>query len=242
MANLPIMKRLSYLLFSLLLVACSSSGNQDTTTNDSTALNDTLDVPAFADEESDEIEEDEEMTSDTSQLEITFDETAGLVFERQEPYYTVTIVTSQYEASSDVTWYFDNEFSAIYFKESWSAEGNEGSTEYFAPAGSVECAYSEEYNTIDKWCKSTGGTRSTVNDESGETTVELLPAEYHTTVAGELSRYLDILKAILTEAEVSDENENAYTLVIAETTEIGGNEVKESTTVHIPKKVYEALK
>jgi hypothetical protein len=236
------MKLVTCLLLSIVMIGCSSSNNQETSSSDSTALNDTLDVHAFADEESDEIAEEEDTASDTSQLEITFDETAGMVFERQEPYYTVTIVTDQYEASSDVTWYFDDEFSPIYFKESWSAEGNEGSTEYFAPAGSVECAYSEEYNTVDKWCKSTGGTRSTINDESGEANVELLPSDYRITVEGELSRYLDILKAILSEAEVTDEDENSYTLAITETTEIGGNEVKESTTVHIPKKVYEALK
>jgi hypothetical protein len=67
----------------------------------------------------------QEQTSDTSQLEITFDETAGLVFEKQEPYSTVSIVTKQYEASAHVTWYFDAGISPIYFKESWASEGNE---------------------------------------------------------------------------------------------------------------------
>src|SRR6187402_2623299 len=106
------MKKLVFVLLTLVLASCAP-GNKETTSQDSIAMNDTLDVPAIADHEIADI--DLEEMSDTSQLEITYDETAGLVFERQEVFYTVSVTTSMYESSSDVTWYFDKDFSPIYF-------------------------------------------------------------------------------------------------------------------------------
>lgn len=232
-------------LLVLVLTACSS-GSKDVGTNDSTAVGDTLDVPAVADEATlVEAGKDAagDVPADTSKLEITFDETAGLVFERQEPYYTVSIVTQQYEASSEVTWYFDAEVAPLYFKESWSAEGNEGATEFFmdTKSGNVACAYTEEADVAEKWCGATGGIRTRLDDETGESTVELIPAGYGAQVNGELTRYLDILKRILNDAEKTQEDETTYTLRIEKTTLIGEMEVQESTEVSIPKKVYEAL-
>ena len=231
-------------LLVLMLAACSS-GSKEVGTNDSTAVGDTLEVPAVADEAT-LVEAGNDaagnVPADTSKLEITFDETAGLVFERQEPYYTVSIVTQQYEGSSEVTWYFDADFSAIYFNQSWSVEGTEGSTEYFITGGrDVACGYMEEYNTVEKWCRTTGGTRTTMNDESGDATTELLPVEYGTTVNSSLANYLETLKAILNDAEKTQEDETTYTLRIEKSTLIGEEEVQESTEVSIPKKVYEAL-
>lgn len=203
-------------------------------------MNDTLDVPAIADHEIVDI--DLEEMSDTSQLEITYDETAGLVFERQELFYTVSVTTSMYESSSDVTWYFDKDFSPIYFKETWASEGNEGLTEFFIKDDKVSCAYSEEYSTVTKWCRTTGGTRTTSNDESVVENIELLPSDHSATVNTELSRYLGILKAILAEAEVNQEVENVLTLRIDKMLQIGEQEFPGSTEVTIPKNVYEAIK
>ena len=239
------MKNLVIFLLALMLAACSS-GNKEAGSQDSTAMNDTLDVPAMADDESITVQSEditEVEMSDTSQLEITFDEAAGLVFERMEPFYTVSITTSQYEASSDVTWYFDLDFSPIYFKETWSAEGNEGSTEFFIKDDKVVCAVTQETNDEKKWCYTTGGIRVYYEEEgSGDPLVDLLSLDYGRVCNEELERYLDILKSILNEADQTGEDENTYTFIIAKTSEIGGNEVHESTEITIPKKLYEAIK
>ena len=239
-------RRFGWAALLVLVLAACSSGSKEVGTNDSTAVGDTLDVPAVADEVTLEDTGNEtagDVPGDTSKLEITFDETAGLVFERQEPYYTVSIATHQYEASSEVTWYFDDEGAPLYFKESWSAEGREGSTEFFmdAKSGNVDCAYTEEGDVAEKWCRATGGTRTRVDDESGESTVELISYGYGATANAELTRYLDTLKQILNEAQNTHEDETTYTLRIEKTTLIGEMEVEESTEVSIPKKVYEAL-
>lgn len=237
------MKNLCASFFLLVLAACASSGGKETASQDSlTAANDTTiaDI-AREDETIGEVEEEssEEMR-DTSQLEITFDETAGLVFDRNELFYTVTITTSQYEASSDVTWYFDKDISPIYFKETWSAEGNEGSTEFFIEGGDVICASSQESTDEIKWCRSTGGIRI-FDGGSGDLLKELTPAEYGTDCNTELTRYLGILKSILSEGDQTAEDETSYSFIIAKTSEIGGQEVHESTEITIPKKVYNEL-
>ncbi len=232
------MKNLLTLLFTLMLAACSS-GNKEVGVQDSSMVEDTIAMPTATDERAAEAEIPVEM-SDTSQLEIRFDETAGLVFERQEPYYTVSITTKQYEASSDVTWYFDADFSPIYFKEDWAAEGNEGSTEFFMEAGNVMCAATQESGDEKKWCHTTGGLRI-YEGGSGDLLTELLPSDYGNDCNAKLSRYLDILKAIIKEAEVAQQDENSYTLRIEKTVDVG-TEVQESTEVTIPKKVYDSLK
>ncbi len=234
------MKTLPSISLLLLLMACGSSSNKEAVVYDSASVNDTLDVPALADEEP--VAAEQAVVSDTSQLEITYDETAGLVFERMEPYYTVSIVTNQYEASSEVTWYFDAEASPLYFKESWSAEGNEGATEFFIQNNQVMCASNDDGPASEKWCSATGGTRTTWGEFSGDVTKELLPADYGADKQTELRRYLDILKRILNEAVKTQEDETSYTLRIEEATMIGEMEVTLSTDVTIAKKVYETLK
>ena len=199
-------------------------------------------MPAMADDELPKAQgESVRDESDTSQLEITYDETAGLVFDRNELFYTVTITTSQYEASSDVTWYFDKDISPIYFKETWAAEGNEGSTEFFIEGGDVICASSQESTEEIKWCRSTGGIRI-FDGGSGDLLSELTPVEYGTDCNAELTRYLGILKSILSEGDQTAEDETSYSFIIAKTSEIGGQEVHESTEITIPKKVYEKIK
>jgi hypothetical protein len=231
------MKKLLSPLLVIVLVACSS-GNKETGSQDSVvAYNDTIAAPVVTG--TTPVELYEEQTSDTSQLEITFDETAGLVFDKQEAYYTVTITTKQYEASSDVTWYFDNNFSPIYFKEDWASEGNEGSTEFFIEGGNVLCAATLESGEEKKWCRTTGGLRM-YDGGSGDLLTELLPSEYGKTVNEELSRYLDILKALLKEAEITQQDGDSYTLRIEKTVDVG-IDVQESTEVTIPKKVYKEL-
>jgi len=230
------MKKLLILSLALGLVACSS-GNRETSAQDSVAsINDTIATTIVTETA---VNETLEQVSDTSQLEITFDETAGLVFERQEPYYTVSITTKQYEASSDVTWYFDTDFAPIYFKETWAAEGNEGSTEFFIEAGNVMCAASQESSDEKKWCRKTGGLRI-YDGGSGDLLTELLPSGYGNDCDTELSQYLNTLTAILREAEVTSTDENSYTLRIEKTVDVG-TEVTESTEVIIPKKVYKSI-
>jgi hypothetical protein len=220
------------------LAACSSSGNKDTGSQDSVAtVSDT--TAAAAATEATPVEIFEEQVSDTSQLEITWDETAGLVFERQEPYYTVSIVTKQYEASSDVTWYFNPDFSPIYFKEDWASEGNEGSTEFFIEAGSVMCAATQESGDEKKWCRKTGGLRM-YDGGSGDLLTELLPSEYGKDCDTDLAKYLETLSAILREAEITQKDGDSYTLRIEKTVDVG-TEVQESAEITIPKKVYHSI-
>ena len=42
--------------------------------------------------------------------------------ENKTDFYEVSVSTMQYEASSDVTWYFDKGFSPLYFKDNWAME------------------------------------------------------------------------------------------------------------------------
>jgi len=237
------MKNLLTLLLIWVLTACSTGSKENIDQDSVTAAYDTTAVGSVNVETNDEDAEEEssEEPSDTSQLEITFDETAGLVFDRNELFYTVSITTSQYEGSSNVTWYFDTDISPIYFKETWSMEGNEGSTEFFISGGEVDCAYVDESNELKKWCRTTGGI-STSYDEGGSATKAFIPFEYGTDCNAELSRYLGILKSILDQADQTAEDENSYSFIIAKTTEIGGQEVNESTEITIPKKVYERIR
>lgn len=231
------MKRLLPLLLPFALAACSS-GNKETSSQDSViAYSDTIAAAVVT--ENTPVEIFEEQVSDTSQLEITFDETAGLVFDRMESFYTVSIATKQYEASSDVTWYFDADFSPIYFKQDWASEGNEGSTEFFIEDGKVMCAATLESGEEKKWCRKTGGLR-VYDGGSGDLLSELLPPEYAKDCNAELSQYMNTLILILKEAEKTSEDENSYTLRIEKTVNYG-QEYTESTEVSIPKKVYNSI-
>jgi len=67
-----------------------------------------------------------------------------------DAYSRVSNSNKQYESTSDVTWYFDGDFSPRYFSLAWSAEGNERTTELIIEDGSVICGTKQEYSSTEK--------------------------------------------------------------------------------------------
>jgi hypothetical protein len=232
------MKKIITPLLTLTIVACSSSGNNEAGSQDSTSGSNT--ITALPEEES-TLAAQVVVTGDTSQLNARFDEISGANSTASGNYYTVSITTRQYEASSEVTWYFDDTFLPRYFSMSWAAEGNEGSTEYFIEQNEVVCALVEEYNETSKWCNTTGGTRTIWNESTDISNTELLEADFVTTCDERLEQYMSTLTDIVNEGKIIEKDENSYTIRIEKTAEVG-IEVTESTEVKIPKKVYESIK
>lgn len=226
------------LLLFIACTACSPSQNQDIGSQDSTtvAVSDTADVPAIADEIITTPEED------TSKLEVRYSQWKELVDNGKDKLYEVNIYTNQYEASSEVTWFFNENFDPVYFTMRWSAEGNEGSTEHIMKDGHVECFYIEENSVNYKWCRSTGGIHTSINEESGEVTTIVLDEEvFPDEQEMRFQEHVEILSALLRDAELVSEEDNLMTLRMEKTVNYGA-EFTESTEVKIPKKVYEALK
>lgn len=232
------MKKIITPLLTLTIVACTSSGNNEAGSQDSTSVSDTI-TAALPEEEATLVTQ--VVAGDTSKLSARFDEISEANSTASENYYTVSITTRQYEASSEVTWYFDDTFLPRYFSMSWAIEGNEGSTEYFIEQNEVVCALVEEYNQTSKWCNTTGGTRITWNESTDTSTTELLEADFVTTCDERLEDYMSTLTDIVNEGEITAKDENSYTIRIEKTVEVG-IEVTESTEVKIPKKVYESIK
>lgn len=229
------MRKIRWLLLTL-AVACSS-GNKKIP--DSTTVADTAASEIMLSQESIELSASA-VTSDTSQLTARFDEVSQAKTTDSENWHNVSISTSQYEAGSDVIWYFDESVSPRYFNMTWSAEGREGSTELFIESNTVTCAQEEENETLEIWCSTTGGIRTTWLENDDQVSKELLPADYATTCNSELERYLNILKTFLQENEITQRDENMYTLRIEKVVNYGA-EFTESVEITIPKKVYDAL-
>jgi hypothetical protein len=237
-ANITPMHKIIIPLLAIILAACSASGNKELgTVNPSTS--DTI-TKALSDEAK-AVTSAEVVIGDTSNLTARFDEISEANATASEHYYTVSITTKQYEASSDVTWYFDHTFLPRYFSMSWASEGNEGSTEYFIEQNEVICARVEEYNQTHQWCNTTGGTRTTWDESTDTGSTELLEPDFAATCDENLERYMSTLTAILNEGEITSKDENEYTIRIEKTAEVG-IEVTEYTEVKIPKKLYESIK
>src|SRR5687768_9779499 len=124
------MTRLILITLLALMFACSATNqetsSQDSTTADSIAI---VDADSISGNEVEKPSDGNEGDQDTSRLSAVYDEQLALATNDESKYYIVSIRVSQYEGGADVTWYFDKELSPRYFKETWSMEGNEGSTE-----------------------------------------------------------------------------------------------------------------
>ena len=178
---------------------------------------------------------------DTSDLNLVYDEKRENTLTMMDVYYQVSISNKQYEAVSDVTWYFDGNFSPRYFSLAWSAEGNDGTTELIIEEGAVICGTKQEYNTTTKWCNNIGGTSMTWEEETETPSIELLPMNYRSTLNDELNEFLTTLKHILNEVEVTTADENLYTL--KKEVEVNyGSDFTETLKVTIPKELYNHLK
>jgi len=219
-------------------LGCSSSaGTREESSQDSSLIladNTTLSLPTNEPVE-------QHVKEDTSQLNARYDERRETVLLDADAYYQVIITTKQYEAVSDVTWYFDSSFSSRYFNIAWSAEGQDGSAEYVIEKGVVVCSRVESPNAVEKWCDTTGGTQTIWSEETGDAEISLLAANYGHEQANELARNLDILKALLNECEIIEQDEGTYTLRKESIVNVG-MDYTESVEVYIPKELYEQLK
>lgn len=235
-----------FLTFLILLIiidsACTQRQPSEKYLSESTMQDSTLasDNPILNEPES--TEEKSDLTTDSINSEL--EDCRKNINDSIGSYYTVTISTSQYEASSSVTWHFDKNVSPRYFKDDWAMEGTEGSTEFFIDNNTMKCAFESESfgtgSTATSWCKETGGLRLTHEDESGNDTTETLPAHYNHQLEESFNRYFSVLKTLLKEGKVEDETVDPYTIKI-ENKPYEGDEFTEITEISIPRELYKAL-
>jgi hypothetical protein len=166
------------------------------------------------------------------------------VLENRTDFYEVSVSAMQYEARSDVTWYFDKSFSPLYFKDDWAMEGTEGSTEYFIMENEIHCAIDEEsYGTgtsTTKWCRTTGGTKTTYDDDQGREQTEALPENYEREVTTAYNDKLSTLTQILKAATLESDDTEIYRLKI-EDKPYESDDFVETTSIIIPKSLYDEL-
>jgi len=229
------MKSTRYVFCLLLAAACSPSANKESELADSLALTDTLDVPDLPDETT-TVEAD----ADTSQLVSYYEAKAQATADQEENFFRVTIETSQYEATSHVTWFFDKSFSPRLFSQSWAAEGNEGSREYFVQDGQVVCASQDDGYESFKWCAATGGKRSQLSGDNNQTTTELLPDTFGAECNESVNVFLNTLIQILKDGQITNPGENTYAIKIERPFE-EDSEFVETVEVSIEKTLYEKL-
>jgi hypothetical protein len=233
------MSRLIPITLLVLTFACTAA-NQETSSQDSTAIDSfaVVDSTRISDNEVEEPSEDNEGDQDTSRISEVYDEQLVLATNDESKYYTVSIRVSQYEGGADVTWYFDKELSPRYFKETWSMEGNEGSTEILIENGSASCLSKSDNQTEETWCAKTGGIKRGSYEGRDEKT--LLPADYGALATKEFEDNLSTLKSILKDGTITSESPDSYVVRIEQTVDVG-QEVTEYTEVDIPKAVYNEL-
>ena len=229
------MLKLIFLLVLVLSIRCSTSPPK----NEVSAIQEGTDTLLKSKDTSLVIEYSAER--DTSNLEELYETKREAILNTSDDFYEVSISNKQYEAVSDVTWYFDGDFSPRYFSMDWAAEGYEGSTELIIEDGRVVCSTSQEYNTTSKWCSDTGGTSTTWEEDPDEPVIELLPPEYGSKLNNELDEFMDVLTRILNENEVTSENES--TITITKEVEVNyGSGFTEALEVTLPRKLYDYLK
>lgn len=221
----------------LILLGCSSpAGSKEVISHDSAQL--VVDSPI---DRNGLMEVSEQrVKEDTSRLNTQYDELREAILLDADALYQVSVSTKQYEAVSDVTWYFDSTYAPRYFNRTWSAEGRDGSAEYVISRGTVVCAQIEELNSLEKWCAATGGTVTQWNDMAGDETIALLPSGYGSTLAGELEHQMDVLKSILKDGEIVEEDEDSLKIRIESKVDVG-MDYMEYVEVSIPKELYKNL-
>lgn len=236
------MPRLVPIALLVFMFSCTVA-NQETSSQDSTAVDSiaSVDSATISNGEVEQQSEDDEGEQDTSRLEQVYNEQLELATNAESKYYIVSVRVSQYEGGSDVTWYFDKDLSPRYFSETWSMEGNEGSSEFTIKDGKVVCASHRDNRTEDKWCDQTGGLSKEWNDEeSTEPTVSAMALEYSVSADKEFESNLSTLKSILKNGTITSTSPDSYIVRIEEVINVG-QEVTEYTEVDIPKVVYDEL-
>lgn len=228
---------LTQAIFTLtLFIGCSRPAPVESTTNTEPDSADILeDVTALP------TRDPKPLAADTLAIRI---EKARDVLENTTDIYEVSISAMQYEASSDVTWNFDKDFSPLYFKDIWAMEGMEGTTEYFIVENNVHCKIDEDsYGTgssTTKWCRNTGGTKTTYDDDQGREQTDALAASYEQEVAVAYAGKLSTLIQILKNATLESDDSEIYKLKI-ENKPYEGDDFVETTSIRIPKALYDEL-
>lgn len=235
---------LGFILLIAYLCNCTSAGNRDSLSSDSSAV--VQETEMMTDNDADPQSDDIMLVDDadgnviTTEYEALYAQITGV----QDSFLSVTINSSQYEASFDATWYFDKSFLPVYYHESWNLEGTEGTVEYLVQDNLVMCAQVENYNGVETetttWCRNTGGEKKIYVDNPEEPSVESVSADFASYSQQELRRYLDILKSLLREGEITTEWEDAYMIRVENVMNAGPEqEVVEYTEVTIPKELYD---
>lgn len=234
------MKKLFFLL--IIISACQpgakEASQQDLIANaDSITLlnSDEEDVDVKADEYDEQLE-----VNDSTDISDVYEQYKTKFEEASTNYYEVHISYNLYEASSEVTWLFDESFSPRFFNESWSVEGSEGSTNYFIKNQSeVVCAEEVENAETKKWCTGYPGVKFVTNDE-GNTSSETLPGEFPISCNQNLKSKMEALLSIMDEGERSDKDSNTYRFRMEKVVNYG-QEVTETVEVIIPKLLCKEL-
>lgn len=225
-------------LFLLTLIACSSSENKNIATQDSTMIADTT---AAVSKFVEDVAQEKEFVDGDTTLEGRYAAWKDRIDMMKDTLYEVSMTNKQYEASSDATWFFDAEMNAVYFSVSWSMEGTGGFTELIAMESTVFCSTVEENSTNEKWCRSTGGVRTTMDDNSGEETKTDLEYDYGNQQSERLRDELTTLSAFLRDAKVVEEEDGWLKLRIEKVVNYG-EDFTEYGEVRVPRKVYEELR
>lgn len=163
---------------------------------------------------------------------------------RRDDYFQVSISTQQYESASDVVWYFDKRFAPLYFKDDWSMEGTEGTSEFFIRNNVPVCVFEYQSNGSRKeetsWCKETGGERIIYGSTENDDTTERLPEDYAAKIAQSFELAKTALTGLLKSAEREGDDSDVLRLKIENQADEGA-EYSETVTIEIPKALYEAM-
>ena len=233
------MKALPYLVILLMFAACSSTENRASTSNDTIAV---VDSSNTIFETAEELDEAIELTGEDSMtLDQRFTAWKELIDSNTDSLLEVSITTHEYEAGSSITWYFDKDITPVYYSMTWSAEGNEGSTEYIAEKSKVVCSWIEDNSGNEKWCLQTGGFRTTTDEASGEESKTELADNYGEEQSRNLQSELVHLSDFFREAGEVQEEGDWFTFRLENIVNYGG-EFTEYTEVRVHKKVFDELK
>jgi hypothetical protein len=220
-------------LLLLLLANCTPSDQVSSAHADSTDVDTASNLVEF---DSSELVIDSQ--NDSLSLDDLYAEKKSAIDSGKDTFLVVTVLMMQYEASKSVVWYFDSAILPVYFYESWSMEGNEGSTERFVEGGSVMCATIEENSMNEKWCAATGGIRAFSEGNSTEKENIKNDDVYGDKQTSAFHSDFQALSSLLQQATLVQENETMLTLEIKNVVNYG-DDFTETVEIKIPRKVLE---
>lgn len=159
----------------------------------------------------------------------------------KDRYLEVSISSNQYEATSDVTWYFDSAMNPVYYYERWSSEGSEGMTERIIKDDQIVCVSMAENSTSEKWCRQVGGVRVEPNESEGDDILTILDNAYGAGLYQSFKDDLGDISSFIREAEIIEDGDEWLVLRIEEVVNYGGA-YTETAEMRIPREVYDVYK